>query len=100
MQAGSIPVRFSKKSPLLTAYSRTNCQQSTDPVLADSDAKRVSILKHIYSTLVGKAPIGSIPISLATKIIGLKVFMDARMPVTRKEGDRYPLGPPRCTPSL
>ncbi len=64
MQAGSIPVRFSKKSPLLTAYSRTNCQQSTDPVLADSDAKRVSILKHIYSTLVGKAPIGSIPKSV------------------------------------
>ena len=26
--------------------------------------------------------------------IGLKVFMDARMPVTHKEGDRYPLGPP------
>jgi hypothetical protein len=26
---------------------------------------------------------------------GLKVFMDARMPVTHKEGDRYPLGPPR-----
>ena len=25
---------------------------------------------------------------------GLKVFMDARMPVTHKEGDRYPLGPP------
>jgi hypothetical protein len=23
------------------------------------------------------------------------VFMDARMPVTHKEGDRYPLGPPR-----
>ena len=26
--------------------------------------------------------------------LGLKVFMDARMPVTHKEGDRYPLGPP------
>jgi len=26
---------------------------------------------------------------------GLKVFMDARMPVTHKEGDRYPLRPPR-----
>jgi len=25
---------------------------------------------------------------------GLKVFMDARMPVTHKEGDRYPLRPP------
>jgi hypothetical protein len=25
---------------------------------------------------------------------GLKVFMDARMPVTHEEGDRYPLGPP------
>ena len=25
---------------------------------------------------------------------GLKVFMDARQPVTLKEGDRYPLGPP------
>ena len=25
---------------------------------------------------------------------GSKVFMDARMPVTHKEGDRYPLGPP------
>ena len=25
---------------------------------------------------------------------GLKVFMDARMLVTHKEGDRYPLGPP------
>ena len=26
---------------------------------------------------------------------GLKVFMDAHMPVTHEEGDRYPLGPPR-----
>ena len=25
---------------------------------------------------------------------GLKVFMDAHQPVTLKEGDRYPLGPP------
>ena len=25
---------------------------------------------------------------------GLKVFMDARQPVTLEEGDRYPLGPP------
>ena len=25
---------------------------------------------------------------------GLKVFMDAHMPVTHEEGDRYPLGPP------
>jgi hypothetical protein len=27
-------------------------------------------------------------------LFGLKVFMDAHMPVTHKEGDRYPLGPP------
>ena len=27
--------------------------------------------------------------------LGLKVFMDAYMPVTHEEGDRYPLGPPR-----
>ena len=27
--------------------------------------------------------------------IGLKVFMDAHMPVTHKEGDRYPLRPPK-----
>jgi len=26
--------------------------------------------------------------------IGSKVFMDAHMPVTHKEGDRYPLEPP------
>ena len=26
--------------------------------------------------------------------VGLKVFMDAHQPVTLKEGDRYPLGPP------
>jgi hypothetical protein len=26
---------------------------------------------------------------------GLKVFMDAHQPVTLKEGDRYPLGPPK-----
>jgi hypothetical protein len=26
--------------------------------------------------------------------LGLKVFMDAHQPVTLKEGDRYPLGPP------
>ena len=26
--------------------------------------------------------------------LGLKVFMDAHMPVTHKEGDRYPLRPP------
>ncbi len=31
---------------------------------------------------------------LSTKF-GLKVFMDAHQPVTLKEGDRYPLGPPR-----
>jgi hypothetical protein len=36
--------------------------------------------------------VGSIP-TTSTKF-GLKVFMDARMPVTHKEGDRYPLGPP------
>lgn len=29
------------------------------------------------------------------QILGLKVFMDAHQPVTLKEGDRYPLGPPR-----
>lgn len=28
-------------------------------------------------------------------VFGLKVFMDARMPVTHEEGDRYPLRPPR-----
>ena len=28
------------------------------------------------------------------KNLGLKVFMDAHQPVTLKEGDRYPLGPP------
>ena len=27
-------------------------------------------------------------------VFGLKVFMDARMPVTHEEGDRYPLRPP------
>jgi hypothetical protein len=26
------------------------------------------------------------------------VFTDARMPVTHKEGDRYPLGPPDFIP--
>ena len=36
--------------------------------------------------------IGSIPIT--STMFGLKVFMDARQPVTLKEGDRYPLGPP------
>ena len=35
---------------------------------------------------------GSSPAS-RTKF-GLKVFMDAREPVTLEEGDRYPLGPP------
>ena len=34
----------------------------------------------------------------STKICGLKVFMDARMPVTHEEGDRYPLGPPKFSP--
>ena len=34
------------------------------------------------------------PWLLSYLIIGSKVFMDARMPVTHKEGDRYPLGPP------
>jgi hypothetical protein len=28
------------------------------------------------------------------KNLGFKVFMDARMPVTHEEGDRYPLEPP------
>ena len=36
---------------------------------------------------------GSTP--LAAPNLGLKVFMDAHQPVTLKEGDRYPLGPPR-----
>jgi hypothetical protein len=31
---------------------------------------------------------------------GLKVFMDAHQPVTLKEGDRYPLGPPSFVASL
>ena len=31
---------------------------------------------------------------LQSTIFGLKVFMDAHQPVTLKEGDRYPLGPP------
>ena len=42
-------------------------------------------------------PITFIPVYFDTHdifIYGLKVFMDARMPVTHKEGDRYPLGPP------
>ena len=30
-----------------------------------------------------------------TTMFGLKVFMDAHQPVTLKEGDRYPLGPPK-----
>ena len=29
-----------------------------------------------------------------SRILGLKVFTDAHMPVTHEEGDRYPLGPP------
>ncbi len=29
---------------------------------------------------------------------GFKVFMDARMPVTHEEGDRYPLEPPDYLP--
>ena len=32
---------------------------------------------------------------LGNQEYGSKVFMDARMPVTHKEGDRYPLGPPK-----
>ena len=31
---------------------------------------------------------------LGNQEYGFKVFMDARMPVTHKEGDRYPLRPP------
>lgn len=30
--------------------------------------------------------------------LGSKVFTDARMPVTHKEGDRYPLRPPSYAP--
>ena len=37
--------------------------------------------------------IGSIPIR-STKLLGLKVFMDAHDTVTVEEGDRYPLRPP------
>ena len=37
-------------------------------------------------------------LGLKTKCVsikfGLKVFTDARQPVTLEEGDRYPLGPP------
>ena len=35
---------------------------------------------------------GSSPVTHAG--LGLKVFMDAYMPVTHEERDRYPLGPP------
>ena len=35
---------------------------------------------------------------LGNQEYGSKVFTDARMPVTHKEGDRYPLGPPSYTP--
>ncbi len=31
-------------------------------------------------------------------LFGFKVFMDARMPVTHEEGDRYPLRPPSFSP--
>jgi len=40
----------------------------------------------------GVKQFGSIP--TVSTLVGLKVFMDARMPVTHKEGDRYPLRPP------
>ena len=33
-------------------------------------------------------------------LFGLKVFMDAHMPVTHKEGDRYPLRPPSFAPGV
>ena len=43
---------------------------------------------------------GSNPARVCFNIVfGLKVFMDAHQPVTLKEGDRYPLGPPRMFPS-
>ena len=41
---------------------------------------------------------GSIP--LRSTNLGLKVFMDAHMPVTHEEGDRYPLGPPSLCAGL
>jgi hypothetical protein len=31
---------------------------------------------------------------MRSQVLGLKVFTDAHMPVTHKEGDRYPLRPP------
>ena len=31
---------------------------------------------------------------LGNQELGFKVFMDAHMPVTHEEGDRYPLKPP------
>ena len=42
-------------------------------------------------------PINSRISCIILKFDGLKVFMDARMPVTHKEGDRYPLRPPQLT---
>ena len=33
-------------------------------------------------------------------LYGLKVFMDAHMPVTHEEGDRYPLRPPSLVVSV
>ena len=41
-----------------------------------------------------RSQILGVRVSSGAPISGLKVFMDARMPVTHKEGDRYPLGPP------
>ena len=41
-----------------------------------------------------KLSLGRLEKRSQTPNFGLKVFMDARMPVTHEEGDRYPLGPP------
>ena len=89
---GSIPLRSTKFFRRVADVLRILKQPS-----------RVGVLELVHGD-VGKlvtpadcksaAPgiVGSTP-TVSTSF-GLKVFMDARQPVTLKEGDRYPLGPP------
>lgn len=58
--------------------------QATNLIFRDSTA----VVQKTVNLLV----VGSIPTLGAS--FGLKVFMDAHMPVTHEEGDRYPLRPP------
>ena len=72
----------------------TGCQLSLGRLGKRSQTSYVNILR----TVEARPEVHRVERVVCFHKIGLKVFTDARMPVTHEEGDRYPLGPPVFTP--